>query len=188
MTASELHTRYFHSLETERLHLRPLAIEDAPDMFAYTSIPESFQFLRRSFHTSVDEDLAFIQNVQEGYRLHCEFVWGVCFREERRLIGTCRLFDLRPDEGLCEVSYLIHPAFQKRGIASEAIRRVIRYSFEELGLERVYARCAAANKASERVMQNCGMRLEAILPRHMELHGVWHDGLLYKIERKDTKI
>lgn len=188
MTVSELHERHFHALETERLLLRPLAIEDVPDMFAYTSAPESFQFLRRSFHTSEDEDRAFIQSVLEGYRQHREFVWGICFQRKNRLIGSCRLFDLRPDEGCCEVSYLIHPTFQGRRIASESLHRMIRYAFEELGLERVYARCATANKASEQVMRNCGMKQERILPQYMELHGIWHNFLLCKIERGDIEV
>ena len=188
MTVSELHERHFHALDAERLLLRPLVMEDASDMFAYTSIPESFRFLRRSTHTSEDEDREFIQNVLSGYRQHCEFVWGICFHLENRLIGTCRLFDLRPSEGNCEVSYLVHPFFQKRGIASEAVRRVIRYAFEELDLERVYARCATTNIGSERVMQKCGMILEKTMPNHSKIHGVWHDFLLYSIKRSKTAL
>lgn len=183
MTVSELHERHFHPIETQRLNLRPLVTSDAEAMFAYTSIPESFLYLRRHPHISVEEDRAFIRDVLEGYRQHREFVWGICPQDMDRPIGTCRLFDLQPAEGRCEVSYLIHPAYQRCGIASEAVDRLIHYAFEELDVQKVFARCAAGNTGSERVMQKCGMTLEKTLPHCAELHGVWHDFLLYSIKR-----
>ena len=189
MTVTELHQKCFHSLDTQRFHLRPLQLQDAEAMFAYTSVPESFRFLARNPHISADEDRAFIRDVQEGYRRHCEFIWGICPRNVNSFpIGTCRLFELSPDEGHCEVSYLIHPDFKRRGVASEAVERLVRYAFEELGFQTVFARCAAENIASERVMQKCGMTLEKTLPRHIELHGAWHDFLLYSIKRSETAV
>lgn len=184
MTSAEFHAAHFRRLETPRLCLRPLTAEDAEDMFAYTSAPESFRFLKREAHQSVEEDRAFIQNALEGYRQHREFIWGIVLAEKDRLIGTCRIFDISPDENSCEVSYLIHPAVQRRNIASEAVRRLIEYAFEDLKLSKVYARCAAENIGSERVMQKCGMRREAVLPHYMELHGSWQDFLLYSIENE----
>lgn len=188
MTVSELHERHFHPLETQRLRLRPLVTPDAEAMFAYTSVPESFQYLRRSVHTSVEEDQAFIRDVLEGYRLHREFVWGICPQDMDRPIGTCRLFDLWPAEGRCEVSYLIHPACRHRGIAPEVVERLIHYVFEELDFRTMYARCAIENTDSERVMQKCGMTLEKKLPHYAKLHGIWYDFLLYSIKRKEVPV
>lgn len=188
MTVSELHERHFHPMETQRLKLRPLIMSDADAMFAYTSVPASFQYLRRNHHTSVEEDRAFIRDVLEGYQQQREFVWGICLRDKDGIIGTCRLFDLWPAEGRCEVSYLIHPAHQRRGIASEAVGRLVRYAFEELDFQKVLARCAAANTGSERVMLKCGMTLEKTLPRCAELHGAWHDFLLYSITRSESSL
>jgi len=184
VTTAELHASYFRRLESPRLCLRPLTTEDAEDMFAYTSVPESFRFLKREAHQSAEEDRVFIQNALEGYRQHREFIWGIVLTGEDRLIGTCRLFDISPDENSCEVSYLIRPAVQRRNIASEAVSRLIAYAFEELKLSKVYARCAAENIGSERVMQKCGMRRETVLPHYAELHGRWQDFLLYSIENE----
>lgn len=188
MTVSELHKRHFHPMETQRLKLRPLVMSDAEAMFAYTSVPASFQYLRRNAHVSVEEDREFVRDILEGYRLHLEFVWGICPQGTDGPIGTCRLFDLRPAEGRCEVSYLIHPAYQRRGIASEAVGGLIRYAFEELDFQKVFARCAAANTGSERVMRKCGMTMEKKLPHCAELHGVWHDFLVYSIKRSEKVV
>jgi len=188
VTVSELHKCRFRALETERLLLRPLAENDAPAMFEYTSAMESFRFLRRSPHVSVEEDREFIASVLTGYQQHREFVWGICLRGADRVIGSCRLFDISPEQGCCEVSYLLHPAYQNRGITSEAVRRLIQYAFFDLGLQIVKARCAVSNCASEAVMRKCGMERAALLPHHAELHGIWHDFLLYDVTRETKKI
>ena len=183
MAVEELHRAFFHSLHTERLFLRPLILEDAEAMFAYTSLPESFRFLRREHHQSIEEDRTFIENVLEGYRLNREFIWGICLGESNQVIGTCRIFDILPEEGSCEVSYLIHPSFQGQGIASGSVGRLVRYAFEELSLQRVLARCAAENTGSERVMQKCGMTKTGTLLHCTEMKGVLWDFHLYNIQR-----
>lgn len=185
MTIASLHKDHFHKLETLRLHLRPLTIEDAKDMFAYTSIPDNFRFLKRESHQSVEEDCAFIQNVLEGYRQHREFIWGITMRAEGGVIGTCRLFNLRLEEQSCEVSYMIHPAHQGQGIASEAVGRLIRYAFEDLDVQKVFARCAAENIGSERVMQKCGMTKEETLFHCIKMKGTLWDFVLYSIQRNE---
>lgn len=186
MTIAALHTDHFHELETPRLHLRPLTIEDAKDMFAYTSIPDNFRFLKRESHQSVEEDRAFLQNVLEGYCQHREFIWGITTQTESGIIGTCRLFNLRLEEQSCEVSYMVHPAQQGQGIASEAVGRLIEYAFQDLEFSTVFACCAVANVGSEQVMRKCGMRQVQVLPHHANLHGIWQDFLLYSIEKKVT--
>lgn len=186
MAVEELHKKHFHELHTNRLLLRPLQLADAEAMFEYTSVPENFRFLRREPHVSVEEDRIFIQNVLDGYRQHREFVWGICIYGENRLIGTCRLFDFHLDEMTCEVSYLIHPKLHGCGIATEAVTRLVQYTFEELTFQKVYARCVDQNIGSVRVMQKCGMKLEKNLPHHSEQHGIWQDFLLYSITAKEV--
>lgn len=178
-----LHRAHFQSIETERLILRPFTMEDAPAMFAYTSVPENCRYVRWDAHTEPAQDEEFLREVLERYENHRDFIWGITLRETGQLIGTCRLFDIRPDDGRVEVSYMISPAVQGKGYASEAIRGVIRYAFSVLGFTRVQARCVAENLASERVMQKCGMQLEGVLRCYARMHGKPCDFKVYAIVR-----
>ena len=178
-----MHREHFQSLETERLILRPFTMDDAPAMFAYTSIPENCRYLKWDAHTQVAQTQAFLQSVMERYENHQDFIWGVTLRETGRLIGTCRLFDLHLDDGRGEVSYLMLPAVQGSGYATEAVRAVIAYAFQTLGLRRVQARCVAENRASERVMQKSGMECEGLLRRFAKMHGRQYDFKIYAILR-----
>ena len=175
------HREYFRSVETQRLLLRPFTMDDAPAMFEYTSVSENCRYLKWDAHTHLAQAESFLAGVMERYRNHQDFIWGITLRETGRLIGTCRLFDIHMDDGRAEVSYMMNPNVQGKGYASEAVRGVIEYAFNILGLTRIQARCAAENFASERVMQKSGMQLEGVLRRYSNIHGKLWDFKMYAI-------
>ena len=79
-----------------------------------------------------------------------------------------------------EIGWCLDPAVQGQGLATEAVRELVRVSFEELGFRRLVAHCFAANEPSWRLMERLGMRREAHT-RQESLHrsGAWMDGLSY---------
>lgn len=176
-----LHRAHFKTIETKRLILRPFTMDDALAMFAYTSVPENCRYLKWDAHTQLVQTEAFLQGVMERYKNHMDFIWGITLRETGELIGTCRLFNLRLDDGCGEVSYMMNPIIQGNGYASEAVQGVILYAFSVLGLCRVQAKCVSENIASERVMQKCGMKLEGVLRHYSKMHGLPCDFKLYAI-------
>jgi len=74
---------------------------------------------------------------------------------------------------LAHIGYFILPEYHGRGYVTEALREVIRFAFEDGGVYRVETGCISENRASERVMQKCGLIKEA--ERKV---CVWHDGRL----------
>jgi RimJ/RimL family protein N-acetyltransferase len=81
-----------------------------------------------------------------------------------------------------DLGWLVHPDVGGRGLATEAVREVLRICFEDLGLRRVTAECFAANEASWRLMERVGMRREVHTVRD-SLHrsGGWLDGFGYAL-------
>ena len=69
--------------------------------------------------------------------------------------------------------YFILPEYHGQGYMTEALREILRFAFEEDGVYRISTGCIAENRASERVMQKCGMIKEAERKAY-----VWHDGRL----------
>ena len=61
-----------------------------------------------------------------------------------------------------EIGYCIGRKWWKQGITSEALERVMRFLFDEVGVNRVEARHDVNNPNSGKVMQKCGMTLEGI--------------------------
>jgi RimJ/RimL family protein N-acetyltransferase len=81
-----------------------------------------------------------------------------------------------------EIGWCIDPAVQGHGYATEAVRELIRLSFEELGLRRLVAHCFAANEASWRLMERVGMRREVhTVKESLHRSGEWMDGMSYAL-------
>jgi len=79
-----------------------------------------------------------------------------------------------------EIGWVLGPEHQGRGLAAEAARALLAICFDELGLHRVTAGCAAENTASWRVMERVGMRREAhTIQSGLYRDGTWRDGYLY---------
>ena len=78
------------------------------------------------------------------------------------------------------LSYFVDEARAGRGLATRAVAEAVQHAFGELGLHRVEAGTAVANVASQRVLEHNRFTLVGTLRRHLRLHGVWTDHLLWE--------
>jgi RimJ/RimL family protein N-acetyltransferase len=79
-----------------------------------------------------------------------------------------------------EVGWALDPVHEGHGYATEAVRELLRYCFEELHVHRVIANCFAGNDASARLMERVGMRRETYAVREaLHRSGRWLDSLVY---------
>jgi RimJ/RimL family protein N-acetyltransferase len=79
-----------------------------------------------------------------------------------------------------ELGWVVDPAHGGRGLATEAVRELLRICFEDLALRRVVASCFADNTASWRLMERLGMRREEhTVADSLHRSGRWLDGYRY---------
>ena len=79
-----------------------------------------------------------------------------------------------------ELGWVLDPAHEGHGYATEAVRELLRLCFADLGLRRVEAGCFAANTPSWRLMERVGMRRESHTRRDaLHRSGEWMDGMAY---------
>lgn len=101
-----------------------------------------------------------------------------------RLIGAIRLKILDNMRGELAVS-ILDPTLLGRGVGRRAIRLVLTYGFETLGLHRVGLRVIAANERAIRCYQACGFRVEGREREAVELEGDWQDDLIMGVLRPE---
>ncbi len=149
-------------LETPRLLLRKLQLEDVPDVFQYNSDPEVVRYLLWNRHTSESETRADLQRVIERYGKTSDLRWGIELKTTGRVIGGCKLA-CRMEHKRAEIGYVLARPHWGQGYAAEAAREILRYGFEELELGRIEALTFAEHAASGRVLDKCGFQSEGIL-------------------------
>lgn len=174
-------------LETERMKLRKLTIRDAGDVFEYASVEEVTRYVSWEPHRTLADTKSFLKHVLFQYEKGIPTSWGLVLKENDKLIGTGGFLWWSIENSKAEIGYVVSNLYWNRGIATEALHRILKFGFEIMHLERIEARCFVENTASERVMQKCGMKLEGILRSSMYIKGAFRNFKLYSILRDEYK-
>ncbi len=176
-------------IETERLRLRPFARGDVDAVFAYRQLPDVTRYLSDGpmTHETVTEVLQ-MRVGQEAFKREGDKIFlAVELRDHHQVIGEVSLI-LR-DEGSrqAEIGYIFHPDYHSRGYATEAGRLLLEMGFAGAGMHRIYARCAAQNTGSWRVMERLGMRREAHFREHAFSKGAWDEEFVYALLEREWR-
>ncbi len=124
------------------------------------------------------------QRHDELYRGRGErFQWIVL--EQSEPVGWITLAVTSWEHGLAEVGYALTTAAQGRGLLAAAMQLLLADLFLATPLERIEARCAVGNVASQRVLDKLGFTREGRLRRYFQLDGERVDNFLYALLRDD---
>jgi len=93
-----------------------------------------------------------------------------------RPAGTVEIRDAGDHRG--ELSWALYTGTRGQGVATRAVRLLIRYAFDELAMERVEARVDPANVRSLRVASRAGLRREGVLRQHETIGGERRDHVI----------
>lgn len=124
------------------------------------------------------------QQISDLYRgLGEKFQWIV--RCDGSPAGWITLVITNWDHGLAEIGYALSTPYQQRGLMPQALTLLLADLFLRTKLERVEARCAVDNAASQRVLDKVGFHREGRLRDYFLLRGRRVDNYLYAILRRD---
>jgi ribosomal-protein-alanine N-acetyltransferase len=171
-------------LETERLRLRPFTLDDDVAVFALASHPEVARFVRFEAHRDVAETRAFLELVERHYRRGDPFAWAIILRADGRLIGSCGFVSQAPERKSAEIGYWLGKPYWGKGYAVEAARALVQFGFEQMGLERVEAKCFLQNRSGEWVIEKLGMKFEGT-DRSERIKGQYPELRVYGIAKQE---
>lgn len=143
----------YPSIETERLLLRPVTLDDAEAMFEYASDRENTRY---TFPTnqSLEETK---NNIAQFYLANPLGRWGIELKNNGKFIGTIDLHKIDPILKKAAIGYIINKKYWNQGLTTEANRAVIELAFEKIGMNKLIALHDKANLASGKVMEKSGM-------------------------------
>lgn len=142
-------------LETDRLILRPLTMDDAEAVFAWTGDPVVNEFMNYTTHTDVAFTRDWLSRMDNDSDSSYNF--GFVRKEDGRLVGSGGVF-YHPDTGEWHFGYNVRRDAWGRGYATEAMKRIIAFAHQELNAKDFISEHALENEASGRVIEKCGLR------------------------------
>ncbi len=138
----------FPVLETERLTLRALNLEDAKAIFGLRTNKEVNEYIDRKVPRNLSEARAFIDKISTLAENNKGIFWVIASKSTNELMGTIGLRNFEDEDDYAEIGYEINPDYQERGYMSEAFKPVLEYGFQNLELKTIEAFTHKNNTAS----------------------------------------
>lgn len=179
-------TDYF-PLETERLKLRKLSLNDIDDMFEYGHDKQVSEHVMWHQYQSLEDAKQFADFVIHKYAEQNQNFWAIELKSTGKMIGTINFVDLKAKYAWAELGYVLNRNYWHQGYMTEAIKAVLKHSFETLSLNKVQARCIRENIGSYRAMEKVGMTYEGVMREHMIKNGQYVDLVCYSILASEYK-
>ena len=175
-------------LTTERLVLRPMIPEDAPEVRKWAGdfeVADTALNIPHPYPKGLAEE--WIATQGRAWRDGRQAVYAITARADGTLMGAIGLAGIDARHRHAEIGYWLGRPFWNLGLATEAVRAVVEFAFETLDLERVFANHFVRNPASGRVLEKVGMTREGLLRAHVRQWGRPEDLIVSGILRSEWR-
>jgi len=173
-------------LETRRLQLRPLSRSDIQDIQKAASFREIADTMISLPHPYPDgEAKRYFERQQLELEAERAFVFSIRLKEDGGFCGLIELRAIEREHSQAELSFWLARESWGQGYMSEAVRALVHYGFEMLGLNRLYAYHMKRNPATGRVLEKCGFQQEGMLRQRVIKWGIFEDVALCAILKQD---
>lgn len=150
-----LHGLPWRILETDRCVVREITVEDVDRLYEIYAEPSVTKYMDNLF-ADREEEKAYTQAyIRNMYGFYGYGMWIVEVKYSGRVIGRV---GIEPCGEENELGYVIAEPWRRLGIAKEVCRAVMKYGFEELGLDQISARVQRENQPSKGLLQNLGFQ------------------------------
>jgi ribosomal-protein-alanine N-acetyltransferase len=174
-------------IATERLALGALSDDDVPELVRLAGAREIADTTLSIPHPYGPADAEqFMARQREAGARGDELVLAIRRRDDGRLVGCIGLREIDRTHLQAELGYWVGVPYWGQGFATEAAQAVVRYGFETLGLNRIYAHHMTRNPSSGRVLGRIGMHREGVLRQRVLKWGRFEDVVIYAVVRSDA--
>lgn len=173
-----------YDMQSERLLLRPMQLNDAPVLFEFWSDPMVTKHMNASF-TDVSQAQQMIEMLQGLFKENKAIRWTIFLKHSNEIIGSCGFNYLDYENERAEIGYDLGYPYWGKGYAPEAIQTLIRFGFESLHLNRVEAKVEPENLNSIKVLRKLRFVEEGKLRQYEKSKEEFVDLTMFSILRTE---
>lgn len=177
----------FKGIETPRLLIRPITMDDLYACFSITSdVRLLAKLVALAPHKTVDECAIYVQSIIDQYKKNHHNWWALIEKQSNHMIGFCGFVDYVARFERAELGYMIAYESWNKGYATEACMAVVEYGFNHMKLHRIEATVDPENIASIRVLEKLTMQREGLMKERVICNGQYHDRYMYGLIKSCT--
>jgi len=183
-----MHYAAFHTIETERLILRDIRMEDIQEYYERLfGDGDVCRYLLFDPHQDIGESLQSIEKTLRRYEEGRCYRWGIALKADDSLIGVIELLRFDEETDTCSFAYMLGCDYWNQGYGTETLKAVIAFAFEELEISRIIVDHMAENPASGAVMRKAGMTHIGTEKGKYYKHNILHDAEVYEIRNENRQ-
>lgn len=171
-------------LEGNRIILRPFELSDAKDIQTLAGdieIARTTLLIPHPYPDGLAEQ--WIQSQKSDYEEGTAYVFAIVMKENLKLIGAISLSGINHHHQHAELGYWVGVPYWGNGYCTEAVNVILKFGFESLNLNRIFAYFFINNPASGKVLQKVGMTREGQHRQHIKKYGKFVDIECYGLLR-----
>lgn len=151
------------TLETERLILRRFTLDDAEAVFRnWANDAEVTKYLMWPPHESISVSKGWCEHNVNSYADEKYYSWAIVPKALGEPIGSIGIVKLDEKISMAHIGYCIGKVWWRQGYTSEALKAVVKFLFEEVGVNRIESRHDPCNPNSGKVMEKAGLKYEGL--------------------------
>lgn len=172
----------FPEIKTERLLLRRVKREDTGEIYKMRSDKKVMKFIGKNPITTIQEANDFYQVINESLENNTGITWAMTLVDSpEKMIGTIGLWRVIKEHFRAEIGYMLMPDYWTKGLAKEAVFKVIKYGFDQMNLHSIEAHIHPQNTASARLLESTQFVREAYFKESFFFNGAFEDTAIYSL-------
>jgi ribosomal-protein-alanine N-acetyltransferase len=176
----------FPVLKSKRLTMRPIEMRDAPEIFDMQTDDLVMRYIAKKKTESLEDVETLIQDISTAYEKQEMLCWAAVIRDGNEIIGTCGFNRIEKANLRAEIGGALSPRYWGAGVAYEAVKQIVDYGFDGLGLHAIEAKVDANNRSAAFLLKQLGFVLEGHFKDRMYFEGSFYDMDIYT-KFKDSK-
>jgi Acetyltransferases, including N-acetylases of ribosomal proteins len=168
----------FPVIETERLRLRAITLEDLPWLRELRTDAEVQEYIKRP-KESMERTKEVLGQMIDNVTNNEAIAWVITIKTTGAVVGTIGLWQIDKYHHKGEIGYMSFKRYWNKGIISEALKPVVDYGFRVMKLHRIEGEIEPGNIASGKVLEKLGFEREAYYKEDYYFEGKFFDSARY---------
>ncbi|WP_166244068.1 GNAT family N-acetyltransferase [Paenibacillus turpanensis] len=154
----------FPIIESDRLVLKKMDTSHLEDVFDIYSNDKVFEYCGIIPKHNKETVKSMIGHFERDYLKKSRVKWGIFeAADDQKLVGIMEVFDLNQKVNMVTIGYFLAEAYWGKGIATHAVKVLMRYLFQDVGVNRIQAEVMPPNESSKKVLLKNGFSKEGTL-------------------------
>lgn len=175
----------FPILQTKRLTLRAITLQDAREIFRMRANSRVNQFIARPEMAKMTEAKELVEDTKKAYQEKTAIGWAGILRKQDAIIGTCGFNQIDYANLRAELGGEMSVDYWGKGLALEAVTAIVNFGFNEMRLHAIEAKVAPENRGAIFILEQLGFRKEAHFRDRIYFNGQFSDMAVYSIIRSN---